>query len=86
VASVFSGFSIDTLPIYGIMRNMNTNKPMEYTWAVIRSNHTLGYVKHQSEWTAHKIAESNFGKDIILEKLYLVGLVPEGRVVSFSHT
>jgi hypothetical protein len=86
VASVFSGFSIDTLPIYGIMRDMNTNKPLEYTWAVIRSNHTLGYVKHQSEWTAKRIAESNFGKDVMIERLYLVGLVPEGKVVSYSHT
>ena len=86
MASVFSGFSIDTLPIYGIMRDMNTNKPLEYTWAVIRSNHTLGYVKHQSEWTAKRIAESNFGKDVIIERLYLVGLVPEGKVVSYSHT
>ena len=68
------------------MRDMNTNKPLEYTWAVIRSNHTLGYVKHQSEWTAKRIAESNFGKDVIIERLYLVGLVPEGKVVSYSHT
>jgi len=86
VASVFSGFSIDALPIYGIMRNMKTNKPLEYTWAVIRSNHTLGYVKHQSEWTAKRIAESNFGKDVMIERLYLVGLVPEGKVISYSHT
>jgi len=86
VVGIFSGFCIDTLPIYGIMRDMNTNKPLEYTWAVIRSNHTLGYVKHQSEWTAKRIAESNFGKDVIIERLYLVGLVPEGKVVSYSHT
>ena len=86
MVGIFSGFSIDTLPIYVIMRDMNTNKPLEYTWAVIRSNHTLGYVKHQSEWTAKRIAESNFGKDVIIERLYLVGLVPEGKVVSYSHT
>ena len=65
---------------------MNTNNPLEYTWAVIQNHHTLGYVKHQSEWTARKIAESNFGKNIMLEKLYLVGLVPEGKVISYSHT
>lgn len=67
------------------MPNMNTQQT-EHTWAVIRNYNTVGYVKHQSEWTAIKIAENNFGKGVTLERIYLVGLVPEGRVVHYSHT
>jgi len=67
------------------MENMKT-EIREYTWAVVRRSCVLGYVKHHSEWTARKIAENNFGKDIVIERLYQVGLVPEGKVVYFSHT
>ena len=67
------------------MPDMNTQQ-IEHTWAVIRNYNTLGYVKHQSEWTAEKIAKSNFGNDVRIERIYLVGVVPEGSVVHYSHT
>lgn len=49
-----------------------------YTWVVVRNNQILGYINVSDEFRAREIAAINFGL-FELEKIYLVGLVPEGK-------
>jgi hypothetical protein len=59
---------------------MNTFKDY-YTWAVLRNESILGYIRHQDEDAAKEIAQVNFGFPIEIQKIYLVGIVPEGKEV-----
>lgn len=58
----------------------------EYTWVVLKGYSVVGYVRCESEWKAMKIAQSTFGKNVVIERSYLVGVVPPDSVVSYCLT
>ena len=49
---------------------------MGYTWAVWKNNRLVGYVKSPSEWDAIRLAHSNYGSCLYVERC-LAGVCPK---------
>jgi len=62
-----------------MQKTISSQSNIEHTWAVVKKNKIIGYVRHKFKNKALNIAYDNFGPNILLEQLYLVGLVPESK-------